>query len=393
MRFNNPFRHWSRDFRLLGVAVFTVGVFFGVQLTLFNNFIVERLNIEAHELGYVEALREVPGFLNALFIALMIRLAPPVVASVSLVIMGLGLAAYADVTTVYSLAVYSVLWSIGFHCWVPLEQSMALQFSPEGEKGKWLGQLRSVHGFAWLLTIGVCNVIYHIVRYDGLFIMAGLTTALGGIAIFFASKKRPAVKEKGFVFKRRYAIYYALNFLQGFRKQMFITFAIFALVKIHGMPVATTMVLVLVNQTLITFTAPLMGRLVDKYGECKMLSASYIGLAFVFFGYAVVDHRPTLYVLYCIDNLIFFGGIALTTYVHKIAPPEDLKPTLSMGVTMNHFAAVAAPLLGGIAWYHFGYEVIFFSGSALALVSLLVSQWVDPEAMLLRERQELATAD
>ena len=124
-----------------------------------------------------------------------------------------------------------------------------------------------------------------------------------------------------------------------------------------------------------------------------MLSASYIGLAFVFFGYAVVDHRPTLYVLYCIDNLIFFGGIALTTYVHKIAPPEDLKPTLSMGVTMNHFAAVAAPLLGGIAWYHFGYEVIFFSGSALALVSLLVSQWVDPEAMLLRERQELATAD
>ena len=82
MRFNNPFRHWSRDFRLLGVAVFTVGVFFGVQLTLFNNFIVERLNIEAHELGYVEAVREVPGFLNALFIALMIRLAPPVVASV-----------------------------------------------------------------------------------------------------------------------------------------------------------------------------------------------------------------------------------------------------------------------------------------------------------------------
>ena len=110
-----------------------------------------------------------------------------------------------------------------------------------------------------------------------------------------------------------------------------------------------------------------------------MLSMSYIGLALVFFGYAVVQHRPTLYVLYCIDNLIFFGGIALTTYIHKIAPEEDLKPSLAMGVTMNHVAAVTAPLVGGFAWHYFGYQVIFFTGSILAVVSLVVSRWVDPE--------------
>ncbi|MDP6702506.1 MAG: hypothetical protein QGH25_22820, partial [Candidatus Latescibacteria bacterium] len=63
---NNPFIEWNRNFALLAVAVAGTGVFFGVQMTLFNNFIVERLQIEAHELGYVEALREVPGFLNAL---------------------------------------------------------------------------------------------------------------------------------------------------------------------------------------------------------------------------------------------------------------------------------------------------------------------------------------
>ena len=118
-----------------------------------------------------------------------------------------------------------------------------------------------------------------------------------------------------------------------------------------------------------------------------MLSVSYIGLAIVFFGYAVVHHRPTLYVLYCIDNLIFFGGIALTTYLHKIAPQEDLKPTLSMGVTMNHVAAVAAPLVGGFAWRYFGYEVIFLAGSVLAVISLIVSQWVDPQGLLDREKE------
>jgi MFS family permease len=190
------------------------------------------------------------------------------------------------------------------------------------------------------------------------------------------------------VFQRRYGLFYALNFLQGLRKQMFITFAIFALVKIHGMPVHTTMILVLINQTLITLTAPTMGKFVDKYGERLMLSCSYVGLALVFFGYAVVTHRPSLYVLYCIDNIIFFGGIALTTYLHKIAPEEDLKPSLAMGVTMNHVAAVAAPLVGGLAWHYFGYQVIFFTGSILAVISLIVSQWVDPEGQLEREREE-----
>jgi hypothetical protein len=385
----NPFREWNKDFRLLALAVASQGVFFGVQLTLFNNFIVERLNIEAHHLGYVEALREVPGFMNAFFVALMVHFAPPIVAAISLAIMGVGIMAYSQVDSVTMLALYSLVWSIGFHCWIPMEQSMSLLFSPEGKKGKWLGQLRSVNSLAWLGSILVCKLSFEYVGYGGLFVMAGLATIGGGIAILFASRARPA-EERSFVFKRRYGLYYALNFLQGLRKQMFITFAIFALVKVHGMPVHTTMFLVLINQTLITLAAPTMGRWVDKYGERAMLSASYIGLAFVFFGYAVVTHRPTLYVLYCIDNVIFFGGIALTTYLHKLAPPEELKPSLAMGVTMNHFAAVASPLVGGLVWYHFGYEVIFFSGAIMAVISLIVSQWVDPEGQLAREAGEEA---
>ncbi|MBT4139286.1 MAG: MFS transporter [Candidatus Latescibacteria bacterium] len=383
----NPFKEWNKDFRLLALAVASQGIFFGVQLTLFNNFIVERLNIEVHQLGYVEALREVPGFMNAFFVALMVRFAPPIVAAISLAIMGVGIMAYSQVDSVTMLAVYSLVWSIGFHCWVPMEQSMSLVFSPEGKKGKWLGQLRSINSISWLGSILVCKLSYDFVGYSGLFVMAGLATIGGGIAIFFASRERPP-EERSFVFKRRYGLYYALNFLQGLRKQMFITFAIFALVKIHGMPVHTTMFLVLINQTLITLSAPTMGRWVDKYGERMMLSASYIGLAIVFFGYAVVTHRPTLYVLYCIDNIIFFGGIALTTYLHKIAPPEDLKPSLAMGVTMNHVAAVASPLVGGLVWHYFGYQVIFFSGAILALISLVVSQWVDPEGQLEREARE-----
>jgi len=255
---------------------------------------------------------------------------------------------------------------------------MSLQFSPGEAKGRWLGQLRAVNSVGWLLAIGLCLLLYRFIGYNGLFIIAGVATMGGGVAVLFASRKRTA-GELAFVFRRRYSVYYLLQFLQGCRKQMFITFAIFALVKVHGMPVTTTMILVLINQVLVTLSGPTVGRWVDRFGERRMLSLSYVGLIFVFLGYAMITHRPTLYVLYCVDNMIFFGGIALTTYLYKIAPARDLKPTLSMGVTMNHVSSVAAPLAGGFIWYFFGYEVIFFAGAALAFISLVASQWVNPE--------------
>ena len=376
-RLRNPFAEWTRDWALLAAAAVGVGVFFGVQLTLFNNFIVERLDIEPQQLGWVESLREIPGFMNALFVALMIRMAPSLVAAGALAIMGLGLMAYADVGSVPALTLYSVLWSIGFHCWLPMESTLALRFSPAGGKGRWLGQLRAVHSVAMLLTIGGCGLLLELVNYEGMYLLAGGATILGGGALLFASRGHAEVEEKGFVLKRRYGLYYVLQFLEGCRRQIFTTFAVFALVKVHGTPVQTTITLMLVNQVLVTLTAPTIGRLVDRLGERWMLTIGYGLLSLVFVGYGLIDHRPALYVLYCLDNLFFMSGIALTTYINRIALAEDLKPTLSMGVTMNHFAAVVVPLLFGTAWHFFGHRVIFLTAAVLALLSTVASQWVD----------------
>jgi predicted MFS family arabinose efflux permease len=216
-----------------------------------------------------------------------------------------------------------------------------------------------------------------------------LAAALGGVAILFARRQRPVEAEPAWVFRRRYGLFYLLNLLQGCRKQMFITFAFFALVKVHHMPVQTAILLSLINQVLVALTGSTMGRLVDRLGERFTLSLSHLVLVFVFLGYALVHERLILYVLFCVDNLIFFGAIALTTYLHKIAPAEDLKPTLSMGVTMNHAAAVAAPLVGGVAWHYFGYQVIFVSGAVISLLSLVVSLWVDPERQRVRRPEGL----
>ena len=368
---------WNRDFALLSFAVLMVGGFFGVLFTLYNNFIVERVGIEAHELGVIEALREVPGLLNVVIIALLIGVVPARFGCWSLVILGLGIIGFTQVDSVLTLALFSVIWSIGFHCWIPLESAMALTFSEDKEKGRVLGLLRSLNGFGGLAAIVVCLIAFRFLGYDGLFALAGAATIIGGAGLLFTTRRGNPVQEEPFVFKRRFRYFYLLQFLQGCRKQMFITFAIFALVKVHHMPVETTIVLVLFNQVVVMVTGPMLGRLVDRFGERRMLSASYIGLFFVFLGYAFIKDRPVLYVLYCVDNAIFFGGIALTTYLHRIASPEELRPSLSMGVSMNHVASVTAPLVGGYAWYLFGYEVIFLAGAGLCLVSLVVTQWIE----------------
>ena len=377
-RLRSPFADWTRDWTLLAAAVAGVGVFFGVQLTLFNNFIVERLDIEARELGWVESLREVPGFLNAFFVALMIRMAPSLVAAAALAIMGLGLMAYADVGSVPALILYSLVWSVGFHCWLPMEATLALRFSPAGGKGQ-VARPAARH-----------RQHRHARHHRRLHAPAGPGELRGDVPARRGGHgprgrgpdlRLPGARRgggEGVRPQEAVRLYYLLQFLEGCRRQIFTTFAVFALVKVHGMPVKTTITLLLINQVLVTLTAPAVGRLVDLLGERRMLTIGYALLSLVFVGYGLIDHRPTLYVLYCLDNLLFMSGIALTTYINKIALAEDLKPTLSMGVTMNHFAAVAVPLLFGTAWHFFGHRVIFLTAAVLALLSTIASQWVNP---------------
>jgi predicted MFS family arabinose efflux permease len=75
-----------------------------------------------------------------------------------------------------------------------------------------------------------------------------------------------------------------------------------------------------------------------------------------------------------VDSLFFMLSMSLNTYISRIADPEDLRPTLSMAVTMNHVAAVVMPLVGGYLWMAAGYETIFSTGLALSLVAFFVAR-------------------
>jgi predicted MFS family arabinose efflux permease len=178
------------------------------------------------------------------------------------------------------------------------------------------------------------------------------------------------------VWKSKYRLYYALTFLEGCRKQVFFTFAVYSLTKVYHTHLQTIALLMLVNGCVNMFGAPVVGRLIDRIGERKILRTSYAALILVFLGYAQIRHAHVLYVLYCLDNLFYLSTNCLTTYLQKIAAPEDLMPTLSMGVTMNHIAAVLVPLIGGYLWASLGYPVTFKGGAIVVFVSLLLASRV-----------------
>jgi len=174
------------------------------------------------------------------------------------------------------------------------------------------------------------------------------------------------------ILRRRYWLYYALIFLSGARRQIFIVFAGFLLVQKFGFDVGTITALFLINASANVFFAPTIGRLIGRIGERNALIIEYVGLIVVFTTYAFVNNAVLAGTLYVIDHLFFALAIAIKTYFQKIADPRDIAATAGVGFTINHIAAVGLPVLFGFLWL-VSPAAVFLCGAGLAGMSLLLA--------------------
>jgi predicted MFS family arabinose efflux permease len=305
--------------------------------------------------------------------ALIMHIAEPILACIALLLLALGLGAYYTVDSMTTLLLYSLVWSIGLHAWMPIQPSMALSLADEHSKGRRLGQLGAVGALGTMLGMSLVWRLAAEIGYHNIFLISGGVVVAGAVAVSFISKDIGHKEKPRLVIKRRYSLYYLLVFLEGCRKQVFITFAIFALVRNYGTPAKIVATLMIINNCTNLFLAPRVGRLIDRIGERRVLAFCYACLIPVFIGYATIKHPPILYMLYCLDNLFFLGSIGLNTYLHKIADPADVMPSLTMGISVNHAAAVVVPLIGGILWAKLGYQATFFGGAVVVALSVLAA--------------------
>jgi MFS family permease len=360
-----------RGIAFLALAAAGVGFAMAIQSGVNSNFTAQEMHLTPLQQGFLEGIRETCGITALGVLALFGAVAEPVLGAAMLALMGVGLAAYLRVPDFGWLVAASLVWSQGLHVWMPLPHSMALALSEPGKAGKRLGQISAAGAAGAAAGLGVAWLLGSLaVPIRQMFAVAGLVALIGGACCLGIPRK---IKAPGcrLVFRRKYRLYYLLSFLEGWRKQIFIAFAGFLLVRKYGTPVTTMLVLWVIIQGLTWLVSPLVGRLIDRAGERPVMVAMFAGLAVFFAGYAVIERPLVLYAIYVLDSVFFVGVMALTTYVNRLAPPEEHTATLSAGVACNHVAACLMPLVGGFLWRQWGHQTVFFVGAGVAVLSLV----------------------
>jgi MFS family permease len=355
----------------LALTVAMVGFALSLQVGLNPNFVAQTMAITGEQQGMLEGSRESCGIIALGVLALLTGMSEPRIGVFMLVLMSAGLSAYSAVPSFGWLVMASFIWSQGFHVWVPLPGSMAMALGDRGKEGKAMGTLGAAGAIGSASAIALALGLHLLgLTVRPMFLLAG---AAGLAAAFFCSRIPKDIKAPGarLIIRKKYWLYYVLQFLEGWRKQIFIAFAGFMLVREYGTPLWLMLVLALITQTLGWFVAPLTGRIIDKLGEKKVLLFYYATMAIVCGCYARIQHAYVLYGLYVADSVLFSCNMALTTYVGRLAPREEHTATLSAGVAANHVAAVMMPLVGGVLWKLYGYQWAFYMGAVMAVVTLV----------------------
>jgi len=355
-------------------------VAFATWSALLNNFVIEVAQFDGSDIGWLHTVREIPGFFAIGVIALIMFIREQVLGVVALILLGVATAVTAWFPSLGGILTITMLSSIGFHYYETVNQSLQLQWLPKDRAPQVLGWLLAAGSAATLVAYGLIVLSWDALglTYNIVYMLAGGVTA--AIAIFcllaYPQFEAPNPQVKKFVLRKRYWLYYALQFMAGARRQIFIVFAGFMMVEKFGFDVHEVTSLYLINLVANMVLAPVFGKVVARFGERRALVFEYVGLITVFllyggiywFGWGVLLAS----VLYVIDHMFFALALALKTYFQKIADPGDIAPTAAVAFTINHIAAVFLPALLGYLWL-VSPGGVFFLAAGMAGVSLALA--------------------
>ncbi len=363
-----------RYLALLSIAA-TVGL--QVWRTLFNNFAVEVVHLEGNHIGIIQAVREIPGFLALLVIYIILIIKEHRLSALSIAILGLGVGITGIFPSYTGLIATTMIMSFGFHYFETTNQSLTLQYFDKDSSPLVIGKLKS-YGAAANIAVGISiYFITYILSYKATFGLIGFVIVIVGIWGILQNPTREGLplQHKKMIFKKRYWLYYFLTFMSGARRQIFVAFAVFLLVKKFEFSIQDITMLFVLNNTINYFLNPLIGKAIIRFGERRVLSLEYFSLIIVFIGYAFVESKSVIAILYVFDHIFFNFSMGIRTYFQKIGDPKDIAPSMAVGFTINHIAAVIIPALGGLMWI-LDYRIPFIAGAVMSAISLSFVQFI-----------------
>jgi len=364
---------------LLILMSIAMPVAFNVWSAMLNNFVVEKAAFTGVEIGILQSLREVPGFLSftAVFVILIIR--EQIFAVFALALLGLGVSMTGFFPSAYGLYFTTIVMSTGFHYFEAVKQSLSLQWLSKEEAPKILGKLIAVGSLTSLLVYGSLWILLEVfeIPYFINFVIAGGICIVLAFVMFIGFPVFPSKvpQNKNLVLRKRYWLFYVLTFLSGARRQIFVVFAAFLMVEKFGYSAAEVTLLFLINYAFNWSFAERIGELIGRFGERRALTFEYIGLIIVFIAYGLVQNATLAAFLYILDHMFFAMAIAISTYFQKIADPRDIASSAGVSFTINHIAAVIIPAALGIVWI-WSHTLVFYIGALFALFSLIAAQYI-----------------
>ncbi|NIM07198.1 MAG: MFS transporter [Armatimonadetes bacterium] len=390
MDLNNDPSPWRKRFLLFVAAVCCLSIAGGIFESTFNNFLIETFNITAKERGALEFPRELPGFLVAVFAGALFFLTDTRMAALAALVTALGFLGLAARGEAYSFMLLAmVVQSAGAHLFMPLQSSIALSLAGGNRAGTLMGR---IGGYSTLAVIGGCGIVWLGMQYLHLDypIIFGLATISATCAAVLLFKIQPASssatdrRRPRFVWRRAYSLYYVLCILFGARKQVFLTFGPLVLITVFGQPASSIAKLIIVASVLGIAFKPALGWMIDRLGERFVLMADAFMLIGVCLGYGFGRNiLPAPYALFLaygcfvMDMLLFAMDMARAVYLDKIAQKrDDVAPTLTLGVSIDHTVSMSIPALGGLVWVVYGYQWVFAGAAGVALVTLVAASLI-----------------
>ncbi len=372
--------HFAKDRMFQYLMVLTICSTIGLHAwrTLFDNFAVHVIHLDGSHIGLLQSIREIPGFLSLLVVYFLLFIKEHRLSALSVLILGMGVAATGLFPSFHGIIFTTLLMSFGFHYFETTNQSLTLQYFDKTTAPIVFGKLRSLASLSNIGAGVLILLLSPLLTYAQLYLLFGLLISTAALWAFFTNpcQKEIIPQNKHMVFKRKYWLYYSLTFMAGARRQIFIAFAVFLLVKKFQFNIQEIALLFLFNNLVNVFLSPFIGKWIVRFGERKLLSIEYFSLILIFVSYAVVDSKIIVACLYILDHIFFNFAIAIRTFFQKIADPQDIAPSMAVGFTINHIAAVFLPALGGLLWL-IDYRIPFIAGAVLSGISFLLVQFID----------------
>jgi len=369
------------------IAIACLGLGASMVDSSFNNFLRSTWDITGLARSALELPREIPGFLNVFVAAILAFLPGRRIGALSILLQAIGITLLGNLSTTFqSMTGFLFIYSLGQHLFMPIQQATGMELAKAGGEGTLLGKANAVRNLAQLaggaiVILGFSKLGF---TFRVNFILTAVVFLAAAIAMGTMSSPPHDRKAKKLVLKKRYGLFYLLSILFGTRKQLFITFAPWVVVSVYHKDVSTVASLYFAGGLAGVIFQPLLGKAVDKLGERFILGLEALILIPVclLYGFSRFIMPETIAfavicVCYVIDSLLMNIGMARSTWLKKIAEkPEDIAPTLAMGISIDHIFSIGVALASGLLWDRFGYQWVFLVGAFIAVANYIATRWV-----------------